>query len=180
MLHWLASKLAEAHFGVHLTHHLAQFRARLEKLINFPDLGQNSESLLGERLAVRRAGSRADTRVIPRSGCKDGPNRRWEDAVAPRLAEKFPCRSVTGTPSNLIGVEQTDGDINRNNVEIRTTVEDRRQGGHFPNDQSACLHDDDSPTARGAVDASDVSTHCTKESPSGLIVATRKRCDEGT
>src|SRR5271157_3415641 len=27
MLHWLASKLAEAHFRVHLTHHLAQFRA---------------------------------------------------------------------------------------------------------------------------------------------------------
>ncbi|MGA8293009.1 MAG: hypothetical protein WB820_10970 [Rhodoplanes sp.] len=40
MLHWLASKVAEGHFGVHLTHHLAQFRARLEKLINFPDLGQ--------------------------------------------------------------------------------------------------------------------------------------------
>ena len=47
--------------------------------------------------------------------------------------------------------------INRDNVEIRTTVEDRRQGDHLANDRSACLHEDDSPTARGAVDASDVS-----------------------
>ena len=122
--------------------------------------------------AYRRAHARARTRVIPRGGRKDGPDWRWEDAAAPRPAEKFSCRSVTGTPSNFIGVKQTDGDINRDNVEIRIAVEDRRQGGLLPNDRSACLHGEDSPAARGAVDASDVSTHCTKEFAHGLIVAT--------
>ena len=108
----------------------------------------------------RRAGSRAGTRVIPRSGGKHRPDRRREDAVAPRLAEKFPCRSVTGTPPNLIGVEKADRDINRDNVEIRSTVEDTRQGGYFPNDRSAGMHHDDGPTARGAVDASDMRSFC--------------------
>ena len=78
---------------------------------------------------MRRAGSRAGTRVIPRSGCKDGPDWRWEHAAAPRPAEKSPRRSVTDSSPNLTGVKQTDGDINRDNVEIRTTVEDRRQSG---------------------------------------------------
>jgi hypothetical protein len=116
---------------VNLTHHLAQLRARLEKLISFPDLRQNGECLLGDRLAVRRTGPRADTCVLPAGSCKDGTDRCGEDAVAARPAEKLPCRSVTDTTADLVGVQQANGDINRNDVEIRSAVEDIGEAATF-------------------------------------------------
>ena len=51
-----ANQHGEGHFGVNFPHHLAQFRARLQKSINFPDLWQKGECLLGDHLAGGCAG----------------------------------------------------------------------------------------------------------------------------
>ena len=153
--HGPAYQLSEANFGMHFAHHLEQFGARLEKRVNFPYLVQYIPNLLGDLFAVRRAGPRASTCVIPRSGCENRTDRRRKDAAASGLAEKFPCCSVAGTPSNFVGIEQANGDINRNNFEIYRAIEDSRQGRDFPNGQSVRFHDDDGPTTRGAIDASD-------------------------
>lgn len=91
----------EAHFGVNLTHDVAQFRAALQKLVDFPNLGQDSVGLLAERLPLWTAGSRTTTRILPRSRCKDGAGRRREDTAGSGPTKQLSRRSVTGAPSHF-------------------------------------------------------------------------------
>ena len=65
------------------------------------------------------------------------------------------CRSVADTTSRFVGVEQANGGINCDYVEIRSIVEDIGEGGDLPNYRLSARDDDDGPTFRGTVDPSD-------------------------
>jgi hypothetical protein len=116
--HWPAYQLGEADFRVYFTHQVAQFRARLEDLINFLDLGNDCERLLSDGLAEWGTSTRSVTRLLPRQGRKNGAYRRGKHTTTPSSPENLSCRAVAGASAGHVGIKQANWYVHRDHVEV--------------------------------------------------------------
>ena len=154
--HRVSDQFAEANLGMHLADDITQFWVRLQQVINLLDLLQDMEGLFADRFTFWRAGPRASTGILPGGGRKNRSNRRREDATGPFL-KTLSRLSITSASAGLVCVAQANRDIDRDDIETSSTVENFEQSAHLPYAPSIRLNDHNGPTARGAVDACDAS-----------------------
>jgi len=76
--------------------------------------------------------------------------------TAPQSAKKLSCCSITIASSYLVGIEQANWDVYRNDFEIHGTLDKIRKFGDLPNGRAPRLYDYNGPTiSRCTVDAGD-------------------------
>ncbi len=155
MFHWTAGQFAKAHFRVNLVHGAPQVGPRPQKVIHFRDFVPDLEGLSANGLGPRPAGEGTGACVLVRSRPEHSSNWGRENAAAARTTEILSRLPIAIAASDLIGVEEADRNVDRDDFRTRLIVGYFIERRRLMDETTSSFIGDNRPSARRAVNSDD-------------------------